>query len=244
MRSKARRPSSSSSPRSASARMSTGSWSKWSWIDSLPRPVTNTTRSMPASASSSTTCCTTGLPPTGSISLGWDFVAGSSRVPRPATGRRRCHGRDAMLRTGGTRRALVDQRPDAAISCRDRGEIAQLVEHTTENRGVPGSSPGLAIAALAASVLDPGTASGPVRVRVSPRLIPSPPASVPKLATPTAGVGQGVGILRWRSQVDRLGRASPRVTHGVTSRTVATPGADVRRDGGGRISVAAALSRA
>ena len=29
-----------------------------------------------------------------------------------------------------------------------RGEIAQLVEHTTENRGVPGSSPGLAIAAL------------------------------------------------------------------------------------------------
>src|SRR3954468_17692813 len=25
-----------------------------------------------------------------------------------------------------------------------RGEIAQLVEHTTENRGVPGSSPGLA----------------------------------------------------------------------------------------------------
>ena len=28
---------------------------------------------------------------------------------------------------------------------RHRGEIAQLVEHTTENRGVPGSSPGLAI---------------------------------------------------------------------------------------------------
>src|SRR4029077_11325042 len=27
----------------------------------------------------------------------------------------------------------------------DRGEIAQLVEHTTENRGVPGSSPGLAM---------------------------------------------------------------------------------------------------
>ena len=26
-----------------------------------------------------------------------------------------------------------------------RGEIAQLVEHTTENRGVPGSNPGLAI---------------------------------------------------------------------------------------------------
>src|ERR1700749_191237 len=37
-----------------------------------------------------------------------------------------------------------------------QGEIAQLVEHTTENRGVPGSSPGLAIAIL----------SGPERVVV------------------------------------------------------------------------------
>jgi MFS family permease len=32
------------------------------------------------------------------------------------------------------------------------GEIAQLVEHTTENRGVPGSSPGLAIAELPVDV--------------------------------------------------------------------------------------------
>ena len=31
-----------------------------------------------------------------------------------------------------------------ALACRALGEIAQLVEHTTENRGVPGSSPGLA----------------------------------------------------------------------------------------------------
>src|SRR5689334_13876262 len=30
-----------------------------------------------------------------------------------------------------------------------QGEIAQLVEHTTENRGVPGSSPGLAISSRA-----------------------------------------------------------------------------------------------
>jgi hypothetical protein len=38
-------------------------------------------------------------------------------------------------------------RPDARrrASLERRGEIAQLVEHTTENRGVPGSSPGLAI---------------------------------------------------------------------------------------------------
>jgi hypothetical protein len=33
-----------------------------------------------------------------------------------------------------------------AVRSRIQGEIAQLVEHTTENRGVPGSSPGLAIA--------------------------------------------------------------------------------------------------
>ena len=31
-----------------------------------------------------------------------------------------------------------------ALASRRQGEIAQLVEHTTENRGVPGSIPGLA----------------------------------------------------------------------------------------------------
>ena len=35
-----------------------------------------------------------------------------------------------------------------ALPSRLHGEIAQLVEHTTENRGVPGSSPGLAIPRL------------------------------------------------------------------------------------------------
>jgi hypothetical protein len=44
------------------------------------------TRSIPTRVSSSTTYCTTGLRPTGSISFGWDFVAGSRRVPSPATG--------------------------------------------------------------------------------------------------------------------------------------------------------------
>ena len=52
----------------------------------LPGPVTNSSRPMPQRASSSTTYCTTGLRPTGSISLGWLLVIGSSRVPRPATG--------------------------------------------------------------------------------------------------------------------------------------------------------------
>src|SRR5262249_35575586 len=43
-------------------------------------------RFIPTRVSSSTTYCTTGLRPTGSISFGCDLVAGSRRVPRPATG--------------------------------------------------------------------------------------------------------------------------------------------------------------
>src|SRR4051812_12900844 len=35
--------------------------------------------------------------------------------------------------------------PRGSLAFSRAGEIAQLVEHTTENRGVPGSSPGLAI---------------------------------------------------------------------------------------------------
>src|SRR5437870_364036 len=46
----------------------------------------NSTRFIPTRVSSSTTYCTTGLRPTGSISFGCDLVAGSRRVPRPATG--------------------------------------------------------------------------------------------------------------------------------------------------------------
>ena len=41
---------------------------------------------MPLETSSSTTYCTIGLRATGSISLGCDLVAGSRRVPSPATG--------------------------------------------------------------------------------------------------------------------------------------------------------------
>src|ERR1051325_11230277 len=55
-------------------------------MDALPGPVTKSTRLMPTRVNSSTTYCTTGLRPTGSISLGCDLVAGSRRVPRPATG--------------------------------------------------------------------------------------------------------------------------------------------------------------
>ena len=47
--------------------------------------------------------------------------------------------------SGGASRKTNRVRGESLPSRAD-GEIAQLVEHTTENRGVPGSSPGLAIA--------------------------------------------------------------------------------------------------
>src|SRR5436189_6027695 len=55
-------------------------------MDDLLRPVINRICWMPFEPSSSTTYCTIGLRATGSISLGCDLVAGSSRVPIPATG--------------------------------------------------------------------------------------------------------------------------------------------------------------
>ena len=45
-------------------------------------------------------------------------------------------------RTGGTGRVRVSR---LGATLRTRGEVAQLVEHTAENRGVAGSSPALAI---------------------------------------------------------------------------------------------------
>src|SRR3954452_20522150 len=66
--------------------MSSSFRSKWFSMDALPGPVTNSRRCSPTRVSSSTTYCTTGLRPTGSISFGCDLVAGSRRVPRPATG--------------------------------------------------------------------------------------------------------------------------------------------------------------
>src|SRR5256885_3122365 len=55
-------------------------------MEVLLRPVTNRICSMPLRTSSSTTYCTIGFRATGSISFGCDLVAGSSRVPTPATG--------------------------------------------------------------------------------------------------------------------------------------------------------------
>src|SRR4051794_13604664 len=49
-----------------------------------------------------------------------------------------------MVLAGPRLRAAWPRPAPGASLVRHQGEIAQLVEHTTENRGVPGSSPGLA----------------------------------------------------------------------------------------------------
>ena len=61
--------------------------SKWSSIGRLWRPVTKIISRTPAAYASSTAYWISGLSTTGSISLGWAFVAGRNRVPKPATGK-------------------------------------------------------------------------------------------------------------------------------------------------------------
>src|SRR6266478_3312839 len=96
-------------------------------MDALFRPVTNKICSMPFWTSSSTTYCTIGFRATGSISLGWDLVAGSSRVPTPAT------GTIALLIT--TRLYLMEGKEKANGRSRTaRGTAAQDCPHRSQVR--------------------------------------------------------------------------------------------------------------
>src|SRR5581483_3248026 len=93
---------------------------------------------------------------------------GPRPTPRPPSRRSTPSGTPSVTRAGIEHRAgrgfiplrsppsRLLPRPRLSVTLRVRpgrqslaslrqGEIAQLVEHTTENRGVPGSSPGLAI---------------------------------------------------------------------------------------------------
>ena len=66
-------------------------------------------------------------------------IVPTARSERPArSGRSTCSS--ASRRPPRSRASLSGMGTIARL-----GELAQLVEHTTENRGVPGSSPGLAI---------------------------------------------------------------------------------------------------
>ena len=82
------------------------------------------------------------------LAAGQPFARSAARAAPP--------GRTCTSRSGPTSgippplHAPIDPLPDLlglggdALAFAPGGEIAQLVEHTTENRGVPGSSPGLA----------------------------------------------------------------------------------------------------
>src|SRR5438445_9033853 len=97
-------------------------------MEDLLRPVTNRICSMPFRTSSSTTYCTIGLRATGSISLGCDLVAGSRRVPTPAT------GTIALLIT--TRLYLMEGKEKAnGRSGTARGTAAQDCAYRSQVRG-------------------------------------------------------------------------------------------------------------
>lgn len=81
-------------------------------------------------------------------------VTAAPRVRRTERSRKG-RERGAVLERGGDRSRPdvgepddgegTERRQSAAVKIGEYGEIAQLVEHTTENRGVPSSSLGLAI---------------------------------------------------------------------------------------------------
>src|SRR6185369_8944166 len=77
----------SMSPFSSSSRSSSYDRSKWSSMARFWLEVTMITCSMPDATASSTAYWMTGLSTSGSISLGWAFVAGRKRVPHPAAGK-------------------------------------------------------------------------------------------------------------------------------------------------------------
>ena len=78
--------SSSYFPACSSRASSSNDRSKWSSMVLLPRPVMIRMSSIPAATACSTTYWIAGLSTMGSISFGWDFVAGRNLVPSPAAG--------------------------------------------------------------------------------------------------------------------------------------------------------------
>src|SRR5439155_26004603 len=99
--------------------------SKYSTRADLPRPVTKISSSMPASRASSTAYWISGRSTIVIISLGTVLVAGSRRVPRPATG-------NTALRT----RAVI-QAPGVGLD-------AVTVVAGTFDGGIPAGSEGAA----------------------------------------------------------------------------------------------------
>src|SRR5436305_7880115 len=98
--------------------------------------VTMVMSRMPESASSRMVCSSTGLSPTGSISLGRALVRGSSRVPKPATGitALRIIATPASSADGGSYRGTL---PVASPRIRYRGlteRVPGLTEREADER--------------------------------------------------------------------------------------------------------------
>jgi hypothetical protein len=106
-----------------------------------------------------------GLPPSGRLRSDCGLGAGTGCCYVDAVFQEAVLGRARHVGRGGERR-------NDLARLGDRGEVAQSVEHTAENRGVAGSIPALAIRCVLGSVLrtllsDVGLASGALRMPVS-----------------------------------------------------------------------------
>ena len=141
----------------------------------------------------------------------------SPRSPRPGL-RRRVVPDDAGRRSR-TRRTLRRATPRA------RGEVAQLVEHTVENRGVAGSIPALAARPHQAPERTARGRSTSVSTKSSFMSTASAPAS--RTASLTRGVSSPVSAIRQRLGWSRRRRADGR--HAVDERHVEVDHDGVRR---------------
>jgi hypothetical protein len=153
-------PISISGPTRTSATTQRPSSSGWSRLDAVRRRLAcRSDRALPKLAHA------------GSPGLAQRWIRGSERVML-----RRCQCPQRPLRPAErrgepnprahTRKGRRPGDPERELSCRTFGEIAQLVEHTTENRGVPSSSLGLAISKLRplASAIGGEEGAGPEEV--------------------------------------------------------------------------------
>src|SRR5437660_4468123 len=97
-------------------------------MEDLLRPVTNRICSMPLRTSSSTTYWTIGFRATGSISLGCDLVAGSSRVPTPATGTIALLITSRLYLMEGKEKANGRSRAASGVAAQNRADRSQIHE--------------------------------------------------------------------------------------------------------------------
>ena len=105
--------------------------------------------------------------PRGASGRSWSSSPGSSQLDLTCRRTNSCFV--PAIPAGLLRVLRLDQPRHQSLASPAQGEIAQLVEHTTENRGVPGSIPGLAIAKSPANCLASGCGRSPAGFSSYPR---------------------------------------------------------------------------